>query len=87
MKPLNNYILLEIEDENQKTSGGLYVPAGSNTNPNDLLKEGKVLAISDSIELDLNLGDIVFYNKHALTKIPGETNKILVRKEDLYLKK
>ena len=88
MIPLNSYIIVELEEEKETSAGGLYVPKGSNANAVDILKSGKVLALSESVKQDsrmnIDVGDIVFYNKNAITKIPNEPDKILIRKEDLY---
>ena len=87
IKPLNNYVLLEIETEEEKTSGGLYVPQGTTTGV-EILKKGKVIDISKKIaddeSVDLNIDNFVFYNKHAITKVPDHKELVLVRVEDLY---
>ena len=83
IQPLNSYILLKIDDEQEKSAGGLYVPQGSNLNATDILKEGEILAISPDVQ-GLTIGSKVYFNKHAITKIPNNANEILVRKADLY---
>lgn len=90
IEPLNNYLLVEVEKEEEKTSGGLYMPQGTNASATDILKKGKVIKASKKV-LDklLEIGvdtkkEFVYYNKHAITKIPGETNLVFVRFEDVY---
>ena len=86
IKPLNNYLLLEVKPEEEKTSGGLYMPQGSNSNATNILKEGVVVAASENAveKLGIKISDKVYYNKHAITKVPEEDNLVLVRLEDLY---
>ena len=81
IKPLNNYILVEYIKE-EKTAGGLYMPStATNT---DILVKGTVLAVNTKNELNLEVGSIILFNKHALTKTPNSENYILVRQEDIY---
>lgn len=86
IEPLNNYLLIEVEKEEEKTAGGLYMPQGSNANAVEILKKAKVVSVSEKAQekLKVNIGDIVYYNKHSLTKIPGNTEVAFVRLEDVY---
>ena len=84
MKPLNNYILIKpiIEEEN-KTSGGIYMPQNMTNTPNNFLNKGEVIAINKSCE-ELNEGCVVLYNKNAVANIPENKELKLVRIEDIY---
>ena len=95
IRPLNKYLLIELEQEQEKTSGGLYMPQGSNANAIDILKKGKILDMSLEVKEKLDLlpcknkaeesnDCYVYYNKHAITKIPGEPSLAFVRLEDVY---
>ena len=86
IEPLNNYLLIEVEKEEEKTAGGLYIPQGSNANAVEILKIGKVVGVSEKAEekLKVKKGDNINYNKHSLTKIPGNTEVAFVRLEDVY---
>ena len=84
MKPLNNYLLLQIEDENKQTQSGLYVPQSTTLNATDILKLGTVVAKSIEIKKDISVGDKVYYNKNAITNVPNDKEHVLVRVEDLY---
>ena len=86
IKPLNNYLLIELEQEQEKTSGGIYMPQGSNATATDILKKGKVLAVGEKAmeKLNIEVDSFVYYNKHAFTKIPGEPTMAFVRLEDVY---
>ena len=84
LKPLNNYLLVQQEKEQEKTKGGLYMPQVTNTAA-DLLRKGTVLAVSEDIEnKSVKEGMKVYYNKLAITNIPDEEDTILVRVEDVY---
>lgn len=83
-KPLNSYVLIVIQPDEEKTAGGLYMPQGSNAAATNILKEGTVKAISDKNIDKLKVGDKVYYNKHSITKIPNIETEVLVRFEDLY---
>ena len=86
IEPVNNYLLVEFEPEQEKTSGGLYMPQGSNANATDILKKAKILAVSEKAveKLKVKVGDNVLYNKHAVTKIPQNPTQALIRLEDVY---
>lgn len=85
MKPLNSLILVKYEEPTEKkTESGLYVPPAANTvTATDFLKEGTVIDVNPE-ETTIKAGDIVLFNVHAKTKVPGSSDTILVRKEDIY---
>ena len=84
MKPLNSLILIEYEEPvEKKTDAGIYVPPTSDNNALGHLREAKVLAVNPKEE-DIKVGDSILFNKLAATKVPGHTDKRLVRKEDCY---
>lgn len=89
MKPQNSLILIEyVEETEKRTEAGIYVPPTSENNAIGFLREGKVVAVNrkeETEEKDINVGDTVYFNKNAITTIPTEKNKVLVRKEDIYL--
>lgn len=85
MKPLNNEILIEYETPTEaKTEGGLYVPPSQDGKANSFLREGKVLAVNKD-ETELKEGDTVLFNYNARVYIPKHKDKILLRKEDIYI--
>ena len=83
IKPLNSYVLVKPEPLEEKTTGGLYMPQGSNANAIDILRKGTVLAISDKAKDVVAVDNCVLFNKHAFTKVPN-SDDVLVRLEDLY---
>lgn len=86
LKPMNTYLLIEVEPEKEQTASGFYIPQSANVMGTKILKAGKILAINDSEELDklYQVGTTVYFNKHAITEIPDTENQVLVRTEDIY---
>jgi hypothetical protein len=60
------------------------MPQGTSANATDILKVGKVIAVGEKVE-GINAGCKVYYNKHAITKVPEHPELIVVRYEDTYL--
>lgn len=84
IKPLNSYIVVEVQDENEeKTAGGIFIPQNITASSSNLLRDGKVVSVNSNCT-DIKEGDIVMFNKHALKDIPDEKNLKLVREEDIY---
>ena len=90
LKPLGDRVLVEIiEEAEQKTAGGLYVP--------DTAKEksqrGKVIAVGSGklldngtrVALDVNEGDTVYFAKYRGTEVSleGKNYSILAERDIL----
>ncbi|GGK27758.1 10 kDa chaperonin [Deinococcus malanensis] len=90
LKPLGDRVLVEIiEEAEQKTAGGLYVP--------DTAKEksqrGKVIAVGSGkmldngtrVALDVNEGDTVYFAKYGGTEVSleGKNYSILAERDIL----
>lgn len=90
LKPLGDRVLVEIiEETEQKTAGGLYVP--------DTAKEksqrGKVIAVGNGklldngtrVALDVNEGDTVYFAKYGGTEVTldGKNYSILSERDIL----
>lgn len=85
LKPMNTYILVDVKKEEEKTAGGLYVPQSANHNPNNILKEGTIVAVSKKAEEEgYAEGQVIYFNKHAVTTVPTDDTKGIVRMEDVY---
>ena len=82
IEPLNTYVVVKQEEEETKTSGGIYVPPAA-TNSVSILKVGEVMAINPNCK-NIKVGDKVLYNKHAVANLPEDKCLRLVREEDLY---
>jgi len=80
VKPLGNRVLLKVIMEEEKSSGGIYIPATAQ----EKTQEGTVIAIGDSDEITVKANDKVIYDKYAGTqiKISGDDH-LIVKMEDV----
>ena len=86
IKPLNDRILVLRTEEEEKTSGGIYIPDTAKEKP----LEGKVIAagpgkVDDKgkiIPLAVKKGDKVLFNKYAGTEIKLDGIEHLIMRED-----
>ncbi len=90
LKPLGDRVLVEIiEEGEQKTAGGLYVPDSAK----EKSQRGKVVAVGtgkllDSgtrVALDVSVGDTVYFAKYGGTEITleGKNYSILAERDIL----
>lgn len=85
LKPLNDKIVLEKAEAEEKTEGGIYLPSGSQEKP----LEGIVVAVgpgalSDKNErqpMQIKEGDRVLYSKYSGTEIKQGSKELLIISE------
>ena len=88
-KPLHNYVLLNRQEEETKTAGGIIIPDTAKEKP----VRGKVIAVGDGvfengqkIPMSVKPGDIVLFAKWASSanevKIDG-TDYVLIKESDI----
>lgn len=78
--PLADYVVVEQEAAQSKTTSGLYLPEKSAEKP----KIAKVLAIGNAVR-DVKVGDRVVYGGYSNTEVKiGTTDYILVKEENVY---
>ena len=92
-KPLGNRVVVEpTEDDEQLSSGGIYIPDTAKEKPQD----GTVVAVgpgrmSDDgkrIPMEIGVGDTVVYSKYAGTEYKeGDTDYLVLREDDILFKK
>jgi chaperonin GroES len=75
IKPLNDRVLVKVKLEEEKTSGGIYIPQTAQ----EKTQQGTVLAVGDSQDIKVKVGDNVIFDKYAGTtvKLEGEEQLIL----------
>jgi chaperonin GroES len=88
-KPLDDRIVVEVLDAEERTAGGILLPDSAKEKP----QRGKVTAVGDGKfgkdgkrqALDVKKGDIVLFGKYAGSdvKVGGEDFKILKENEVL----
>lgn len=90
LKPLGDRVLIEIiEETEQKTSGGLYVPDSAK----EKSQRGKVAAVGNGklldngsrVALDVKEGDTVYFAKYGGTEVSleGKNYSILAERDIL----
>ncbi|SEI88477.1 chaperonin GroES [Deinococcus reticulitermitis] len=89
LKPLGDRVLVEIiEETEQKTAGGLYVPDSAK----EKSQRGKVIAVGAGkmtddgkrITMDVNVGDTVYFAKYGGTEVTLEgKNYSLLSERDI----
>ncbi len=92
-KPLGNRLVVEpIEDDEQKSSGGIFIPDTAKEKP----QEGKVVAVGlgkmtdegKRVPMEIEIGDIVIYSKYGGTEYKeGDTEYLVLREDDVLFKK
>ena len=88
IKPLNDYVLVLREEEEQKSAGGIIIPDTAKEKP----QRGKVVAIGPGkadkngtrVPLDVKVGDRIFFSKYAGTdmKLDG-IEHVFMREDDI----
>ena len=89
LKPLNNYVLLQRIEEENKTAGGIIIPDNAREKPS----RGTVIAVGDGviengarIPMSVAVGDTVLFAKWAASanevKIDG-VDYVLIKESDI----
>jgi chaperonin GroES len=75
IKPLGDRILVKMQEMDQKTKGGLFIPQTAQ----EKTQEGIVLAVGDDEAIKVKVNDRIIYDKYAGTtiKLDGEEQLIL----------
>jgi chaperonin GroES len=85
IKPLGNRVVVEPEEQEEMTSGGIVLPETAKEKP----QKGKVLAAGPGerdddgkrIPLDVKVGDKVLFAKYSGTEIKLDGKKVLILRE------
>ena len=86
VRPLNDRILVERIEEEEKTAGGIIIPDAAKEKPS----QGKVIAVGNGkktddgkvIPLDVKEGDKILFGKYAGTEIKVDGKEYLMMRED-----
>ncbi len=88
IKPLDDRVLVEQCEAEERTSGGIVLPDTAQEKPQRgivrAVGPGKLLESGERGEMSIKLGDEVFYGKYAGTEVEvdGETMQIM-RENDI----
>lgn len=85
IKPLGNRVVVEPEEQEEMTSGGIVLPETAKEKP----QKGKILAAGPGerdddgkrIPLDVKVGDKVLFAKYSGTEIKLDGKKVLILRE------
>ena len=76
LSPVNQNVILDIQDteSEQKTASGIIIPDSAKEKP----KFAKVVAISNIENIEISVGDTVYYKEFSGTETEFEGKKYLV---------
>ncbi len=86
IRPLQDRIIVQRLDEQEKTAGGLFIPDSAKEKP----QQGKVISVGKgklredgTIQpLDVKAGDKILFGKYSGTEIKIEADEYLIMRED-----
>jgi chaperonin GroES len=88
IRPLADRVVLQLVDESQQTTGGIFIPDSAREKP----QSARVVAVGpgrtengQTMEMTVKVGDVVLFTKYAGTdvKLEGEDYKIVSEKDIL----
>lgn len=86
LRPLHDRIIVERLSEEEKTSGGIFIPDSAKEKPQKgkiiAVGKGKILEDGSVRNLELKAGDIVLFGKYSGTEIKIENQERLIMRED-----
>ena len=89
IKPLGDTIVVKVIDDQEQTSGGIYIPDSAKEKPQKgeviAVGKGKTLDSGEKEEMEVKVGDIVLYAKYSGTdiKLDNQLLKVLSVKDVL----
>ncbi len=86
LRPLQDRILVQRVDEEEKTKGGIIIPDTAKENP----AEGKVVAVGKGkvdengkrIALEIKKGDRILFGKYSGSEVKIEDKEYLIMREE-----
>ena len=87
VRPLHDRVLVKrLEDETEKTKGGLYIPDSAKEKP----QTGKVIAVGKGkvaddgkvTALDVKTGDKILFGKYSGSEIKVDGEELLIMREE-----
>jgi len=74
VKPLGDRVLVKMEQEEEKTKSGLYIPETAQ----EKTQIAAVVAIGDDEEITVKVGDKILFDKYAGTTVKIENDDHLI---------
>ena len=75
--PLADRVAIRPMEETETMKGGLYIPDTAKEKP----IQGEVIAVGETIPMELKVGDRVVYGKYSGTQIELDNEEIILIKE------
>jgi chaperonin GroES len=86
LRPLQDRIIVKRLEEENKTSGGIYIPDTAKEKPQKgeiiAVGKGKVTEDGKLLPIDVKVGDKVLFGKYAGTEIKIDGTDYLIMRED-----
>ncbi len=85
LKPLGDRVVIELVEQEQKTSSGIVLPDSAKEKP----QEGRVVAVGsgrvtdngEKVALEVKEGDSIIFSKYAGTEVKYEGKEYLILRE------
>ena len=86
VRPLQDRVLVQRIEEEEKTKGGIIIPDTAKEKPQEgkiiAVGKGKILDNGTQVKPDVKSGDRVLFSKYAGTEIKIEGEEYLIMRED-----
>ena len=80
IKPLGDRVLVKVEEADQRTAGGIYIPDTAQ----EKTQNGVVLAIGSDEEITVKVDDKIIYDKYAGTSVKvGDEEQLILKAADI----
>lgn len=83
IKPLSDRVLVEPQEAETKTAGGIIIPDSAKEKP----QKGKIVAVgpgNKDEKMEVKVGDMVLYGKYSGTEITvGGKDYLIMRQSDI----
>ena len=86
IRPLQDRVLVNRVEEDQKTKGGIIIPDSAKEKPIEgiiiAVGKGKVANDGKLIKMDIKEGDKILFNKYAGTDVKIDGEELVIMRED-----
>ena len=86
MKPLQDRVIVQRLEEEEKTAGGIIIPDSAKEKPQQgkivAVGPGKVLEGGTKVELTVKEGDTVLFGKYSGSEVKLDGEEYLIMRED-----
>ncbi|MBF0530386.1 MAG: co-chaperone GroES [Deltaproteobacteria bacterium] len=86
IRPLNDRVVVQRLEEEEKTKGGIIIPDTAKEKPQQgkvvAVGKGKIMENGTRVEMDVKKDDIILFGKYAGTEVKIEGSEYLIMRED-----